>query len=311
MTDVQAADRLLPDLRPLAALLRIDLSPEKLAPTRRSLDARRAEVAAAHDLGEAAIDDLEVKAPDGRAIRCRLYRRPSEATPPVLLYFHSGAFVLGNLDTDHRQCVSLCADTGWAVLSVDYRLAPEHPYPAALDDARTVFDTLPSLADTWGFNAETVAVAGNSAGGCLAALLAGHALDSGRPLRAQLLHQPVLDDQCATPSMTEFTATPGFDSAAAHRMWQYYRGAHIPDQYLSAARRPLLTDLPPTLITCSEIDPLRDEALAYAQRLLIAGIPTDLHVFSATCHGFDSIVFDSPRAVTFRTLQSDFLLRVG
>lgn len=262
--------RLAPELRDFAAA-RTNLSSDVLGAVRAGLDQRRRETATALDVGGLEVSDVTV---DGVSVR--MYR----GAEPVVLYCHSGAFVLGNLDTDHRQCVELARRTGFTVASVAYRLAPEHPYPAALDD---VFGVLRWLTDQ---GASRIAVAGNSAGGALAAAVAQRA-----PVAFQLLHQPVLDDR-TTPSKAEFTATPGFDGPASVQMWQHYSGGiALPDDAVPA-RAVNLAGLPPALITCSELDPLRDEAIDYATRLLRAGVATELHVIPGTCHGYDSLLPD-------------------
>ena len=265
------ASRLHPALQPFA-LARTDLSAGGIVALRGGLDERRRAGAAALDTTGIAIADAEAYAvPD------RIYRGGATAT---VLYCHAGAFVLGNLDTDHRQCVELARRAACTVVAVDYRLAPEHPYPAALDDVSTV---LRWLVDT---GSRRIAVAGNSAGGALAALVASH-----EAVAFQLLHQPVLDDR-TTPSKREFGTTPGFDGPASDAMWQHYSaGSPLPPEAVPA-RAADLAGLPPALVTCSELDPLRDEAIDYARRLLWAGVAVELHVLPGTCHGYDSLVPD-------------------
>jgi acetyl esterase/lipase len=209
---------------------------------------------------------------------------------PVVLYCHAGGFALGNLDTDHRQCLELARRARCCVVSVDYRLAPEHPYPGALEDATAVLNWLVSNATQLGIDPHRVAVAGSSAGAALAACLAHAATDGALPpLLFQLLHQPVLDDR-PTASRREFRATPAFDGEAADLMWRHYLAGREPSASAAPARRENLAGLPPALITCAEIDPFRDEAVEYAQRLSQAGVPTELHVFAGACHGFDSLL---------------------
>lgn len=219
----------------------------------------------------------------------RIYR--GAATPaPAVLYCHAGGFALGNLDTDHRQCLELARRARCSVVSVDYRLAPEHPYPAALEDATAVLNWLAGNAAELGVDIDRIAVAGSSAGGALAACLAHAAADGSAPsIVFQLLHQPVLDDR-ATASRKEFRATPAFDGEGADLMWRHYLAGQQPSPYAAPARRQDLSGLPAALITCAEIDPFRDEAVEYAQRLRSAGVPTEVHVFSGACHGFDSLL---------------------
>jgi len=277
------ADRLDPALRPFADA-RTDLSPGVFGVVRDSLNQRRAETV--RDVNTVGVD-IENRA--AGSIPVRIYRGgPSPA--PTVIYCHSGAFVLGNLDTDHRQCVEFARRGRCTVISVDYRLAPEDPYPAGLDDAAAVLAWAADNGTNLGIDTTRLAVAGSSAGAALAALLAQRAADgSAPPIVFQLLHQPVLDDRLM-PSKEEFDATPGFDGPAVTQMWRHYAaGERVPANAVPA-RAGELTGVASTLITCSELDPLRDEAVDYALRLMWACVATELHVFPGTCHGFDSLL---------------------
>lgn len=294
-------ERLDPVLRAVATS-RTDLS--SIGPVRTGLDERRR-------AGVADIDSIGVSINDGvgSGVRVRIYRG-SPPPSPVVVYCHAGAFVLGNLDTDHRQCVELARRGQCSVVSVQYRLAPEDPYPAAIDDAAAVLNWVSADAGELGVDVTRIAVAGSSAGGALAACLAQRSADGSLPpVMFQMLHQPVLDDR-ATGSKTEFDATPAFDGPAAELMWRHYLGSTIPSADCVPARRDELQGLPATFVTCSDIDPLRDEALDYALRLLRAGIPTELHVFAGTCHGFDSLLPDWEVAEQLFILQGRALRRV-
>jgi acetyl esterase/lipase len=290
-TDAGIARRLHPALRSFAGM-RTDLSAERLAAVRESLNVRRRETADALRPDGVEITDGTADGDGGHAIPVRIYR-VGESPAPVVLYCHSGAFVLGNLDTDHRQCVELAAGAGCTVVSVDYRLAPEHPYPAALDDVLATLRWLVVQGNTIGIDVARVAVAGSSAGAALAARVAQCAAEGAAPPVAfQLLHQPVLDD-APTPSKQEFDATPGFDGPAAEQMWRHLAADGPVPPGAVPARAVDLAGLPSAIITCSELDPLRDEAVDYALRLMWAGVATELHVFPGTCHGFDSLQPDS------------------
>jgi len=164
------------------------------------------------------------------------------------------------------------------------------PFPAALDDALAVLEGAAGSAAELGIDGGALAVAGSRAGAALAAALAQRAGQGTTPrVVLQMLHQPVLDDR-PTPSKEEFTTTPGFDGPATRWMWHHYCAGDPPLVDAVPARSDELDTLPSTLITCSELDPLRDEAIDYALRLMWAGVTTELHVFPGTCHGFDSLV---------------------
>jgi acetyl esterase len=292
--------RLDPALRAVATT-RTDLS--HVGPIREGLDARRRAAVADIDATGVSISD-QVAA----GVRVRVYRG-APAPAPAVIYCHAGAFVLGNLDTDHRQCIELARRGRCSVVSLDYRLAPEHPYPAALEDAVAVLNSVIANADECGVDASRVAVAGSSAGSALAACLAQRSADGSLPpVLFQLLHQPVLDDR-VTGSKSEFDATPAFDGPAAELMWQHYLGTAEPSAASVPARRNQLRGLPATFISCSDIDPLRDEALDYALRLLRDGVATELHVFAGTCHGFDSLLPDWEVAEQLFALQGRALRR--
>ncbi|BCI52699.1 alpha/beta hydrolase [Mycolicibacterium litorale] len=303
MTPTQDVEsRLHPALRRFAAA-RTDLSPGNLGFVRESLDDRRRESAAALDV--AGVEITEDRARSGRsAVGVRVYRGGAGPAPAVV-YCHSGAFVLGNLDTDHLQCVQFARRAECTVVSVDYRLAPEHPYPAAVEDVMTALRWVAAKSALLQVDPSRIAVAGSSAGAALAALSAqAAATGSAPPVVFQLLHQPVLDDR-PTPSRHEFTTTPGFDGAAVEQMWRHYR----PADGAVPARSTGLTGLPPAFLSCSELDPLRDEALDYARRLLAAGVSTELHLFSGTCHGFDSLLPDWDTSRRLFDLQTAALRR--
>jgi acetyl esterase len=300
-------ERLDPALRAVATT-RTDLSDvSKVGLIRESLDQRRRAAVDEIDTTGVSISE-DTTSGESPPVRVRIYRGVP-APAPTVIYCHAGAFVLGNLDTDHRQCVELARRGRCSVVSLDYRLSPEHPYPAALDDAVAVLNWASANAHELGVDPSRIAVAGSSAGGALAAGLAQRSADGALPpVVFQMLHQPVLDDRL-TRSKTEFSATPAFDGPATEQMWRHYLGPTAPSAESVPARRNQLRGLPATFITCSDIDPLRDEALDYAVRLLRAGIATELHVFAGTCHGFDSLLPDWEVSEQLFVLQGRALRR--
>lgn len=267
---------------------RTDLTTDQLGVVRTSLDQRRRDAAQVLDTPGVEIVGARV-ALGRRTIPVRIYRGGPSPSPAVV-YCHSGAFVLGNLDTDQIQCVELARRARCTVIAMDYRLAPEYPYPAGFDDAMVVLNWAATLAGELDIDPGRIAVAGSSAGGALAALLAQHAAAGSAPrVVFQALHQPVLDDR-PTRSKQEFSDTPGFDGPATVAMWRHYVGGRDVPETAVPARAATLTGVAPALITCAELDPLRDEALDYARRLLTEGVATELHLFPGTCHGFDSLL---------------------
>lgn len=295
-------ERLEPALRHLAGT-RTDLSAHLLKSVRASLNQRRAEAARRLEA-----PDVKVESMAAQSVPVRVYR--GGATPAsAVIYCHAGAFVLGNLDTDHRQCVEFARRGRCTVVSVDYRLAPEHPYPAAMEDAMTVLSWVADNAARLGVDAARLAVAGSSAGAALAARLAQRAAAGTAPrVVFQLLHQPVLDDR-STASKSEFGNTPGFDGPAAAMMWAHYLAGRPSCADAAPGRCPDLSGAPAALITCSELDPLRDEAIDYAQRLMRAQTASELHVYPGTCHGFDSLLPDAETSQRLFELQGTALRR--
>jgi len=306
MTELDGAERLDPALQAVATT-RTDFSVESIQTIRGPFNERRRESAEHTETSGAGLENTSVTTESG-GIPIRIYRGGASPAPAVV-YCHAGGFALGNLDTDHRQCLELARRARCTVVSVDYRLAPEHPYPAALNDAAAVLNWVAGNAAELGVDAARLAVAGSSAGGALAACLAHRAAEGVLPpIVFQLLHQPVLDDR-ATGSKNEFRTSPAFDGEGAELMWRHYLGGGgSPDAV--PARRNGFKGLAPALITCAEIDPFRDEAIDYALRLLHSGVSAELHVFARTCHGFDSLLPDWSVSERLFTLQGEALRRV-
>jgi acetyl esterase/lipase len=309
MTDLDGIERLDPALREIATT-RTDFSLDAIHLMREPFNERRRAAAEQTDAQGVRIDDDRVPVGAG-TVAVRIYRGGPPGEPaPTVIYCHAGGFALGNLDTDHRQCIELARRGRCTVVSVDYRLSPEHPYPIPLDDASAVLRWVAETAAEIGVDPARLAVAGSSAGGSLAARLAQVAADGSLPpVVFQLLHQPVLDDR-ATASKKEFATSPSFDAEAAELMWGYYLGSQTASAAAVPARRDQFAGLPPALITCAEIDPFRDEAIQYALSLLHAGVSAELHVFPHTCHGFDSLLPDLPASQGLFALQGQALSRI-
>lgn len=303
MTELDAVNRLDPALHAVATT-RTLFTAEAIPLIRESMNQRRR-----NTIEETTGVAIGHAAAEPGSVPVRIYRGAETSPAPAVIYCHAGGFALGNLDTDHRQCLELARRVPCTVVSVDYRLAPEHPYPAALDDATAVLNWVAGNAAQLGIDPARLAVAGSSAGATLAACLAQRAADrSLPPVVFQMLHQPVLDDR-PSASMMEFRATPAFDGEGAELMWGHYLAGQSGSADAAPGRRRQLGGLPPALITCNEIDPFRDEALDYAVRLLGAGVSAELHVFPGVCHGFDSLLPDWATSQRLFALQGDVLAR--
>jgi acetyl esterase/lipase len=238
------------------------------------------------------IEDRQVPGRDGDpAVPVRIYR-PDELLAPAAVYrVHGGGFIAGDQETEHALNVRLARELGVVVVSVDYRLAPETPFPGPLEDIYAGLVWTADHADELGVDPQRIAIHGASAGGGLCAALALLARDRGGPhIAFQFLSVPELDDRLTTPSMTEFTDTPLWSRPRAVFSWDCYLGpgrAGTDDVsiYAAPARATDLTGLPPAYVSVMHFDPLRDEGIAYGLGLLAAGVSVELHLFPGTFHG--------------------------
>lgn len=237
-------------------------------------------------------DDVEEVTVPTRAgaIRARLYRADgADGDTPALVYLHGGGFVLGSLNGADELCRAITAGSGWTVVSLDYRLAPENPYPAALQDCVDAYAWLTKTAPELGIDPHKMAVGGDSAGGNLAAALCLYRRDEGSTLPlTQVLAYPAVDGTFAAPSWSEFADAPLLSTADARWLWEQYVGEGHPgnDQFAAPLCAESLLGLPPTLILTAEVDPIRDDAEAYAARLRCDGVPVSLTRYTGVFHGF-------------------------
>jgi acetyl esterase len=237
----------------------------------------------------AEVRDLAADGPAG-PIPLRLYRPRTDAGPlPVLVYYHGGGWVIGDLDTHDVLCRQLALGSGCAVVAVDYRMGPEHRFPAAVDDCVAATRWVAANATALGVDATRLAVGGDSAGGNLAAVVAIAAREAGGPPIAwQLLIYPATDQRRVAPSHT--TNAQGYLLTADSM--RYYHDHYIDDPRhdldwrASPLLAPDLSRLPPALVLVAGYDPLRDEGVQYAQRLTESGVRTSLVSFERQIHGF-------------------------
>ncbi|MFC5973604.1 alpha/beta hydrolase [Halomarina salina] len=226
---------------------------------------------------------------EGGELPIRIYVPEGDGPFPVTMFFHGGGFVSGNLESHDELCRVLANDTGVAVVAVDYRLAPEDPFPAAVEDAYTATEWVAENADEFGGDASRLAVAGDSAGGNLAAVVAHMARDRGGPdLRYQLLLYPTVSPHLDWPSAEE--NGEGYFITAEDLAWfdeQYFE--HEIDA-MNVYASPLLAadfeDLPPATVVTAGFDPLRDQGVAYAERLEDAGVAVTHHHYDDVIHAF-------------------------
>ena len=243
-------------------------------------------------------------------VRVRLYT-PADPTGSALLWIHGGGLVVGSARMDDRLCGETARQLGVTIVSVDYRLAPKHPYPAALDDCLAAWVWLAAHAGELGVDPDRVAVGGQSAGGGLAACLVQRLHDDGAAVAAQWLFCPMLDDRTAAERAHDATGHHIWNNRSNLVGWRSYLGeapgaASVPP-YAVAARREDLSGLPPTWIYTSDIELFHDEDVAYARRLEAAGVEVTLEVVRAAPHGFEAWATDTPLAQALFANARDWL----
>lgn len=282
-----------PEITPILDLVPpIDLSGD-IPEARRRIDAARRElIAGLPDIPEVTTRDVHVPGLEGDPeVLVRIYEPVAGPhSGAALSYIHGGGMVLMSVDDTDFHCKRIVRDVGCLVTSVEYRLAPEHPYPAALHDCYAALTWLHDHADELGVGRDRIAIGGASAGGGLAAGVALLARDRGEvPLCFQWLVYPMLDDRNETPSSHEITDPSVWNRASNLRAWEAYlgdlHGGDVP-LYAAPARATVedLRGLPPAYLDVGEVDAFRDEDIAYAQRLLQAGVAAELHVTPGAFH---------------------------
>ena len=243
------------------------------------------------DTSGVTVEDRAIPGPPGAPdVPVRVYAPDAAGAErrPALLDIHGGGFCSGSIEMEHAVAVQVARDLGAVVVVVDYRLAPEHPFPAGIEDCYDALQWMHHCATELRIDTARVAVGGQSAGGGLAAAVCLLARDrKGPPICFQFLGIPELDHRLETPSMHAFVDTPMWHRPNAEVSWRYYLGENPGDvsPYASPSIAADLSGLPPAYVTAMEFDPLRDEDIIYALRLMQAGVSVELHTFPGTFHG--------------------------
>lgn len=233
---------------------------------------------------------------EGGSIKVRIYRQSEPRPCPAVVYLHGGGWVLGDLDHSDPLCRRLAVETGFVVVNVDYRLAPEHRFPTAAEDSHAAFCWVASKAGELGIRPDRIAVAGASAGGNLACVVTLMARARGGPAPfAQVLAYPVLDDACMSSSYREFADGYIVTTRDMRWYWEQYLGTSDASDnvYACPLKASDLSGLPPALVITAECDPVRDDGERYAARLREAGVPVAQTRYPGTLHGF----FNMPGAL--------------
>lgn len=233
-------------------------------------------------------EDRTIPGPQGEPdVHVRIYT-PAEATGvllPGILYIHGGGMIIGDLDGEHLRAEMLCELTNTVVVSTDYRKAPEHAYPAQVHDCYAALTWMADHVDDLDIDPHRIAVYGGSAGGNLAIATTMMARDRGGPAIAFLMAPyPMIDDRNELPSTHEITEIGIWDRGGNLEAWEWFLGGAPADAYAAPARAEDLTGMPPTFIDVGELDLFRDEDIAFVQRLIQAGVPTEFHIYPGAYH---------------------------
>jgi acetyl esterase len=235
------------------------------------------------------VEERSIPGPAGN-IPIRIYRPEGVSNPPLIMLYHGGGWVVGDLESEDATCRGLCRRVGAAVISVDYRLAPETRYPGAVEDCYAATVWAVEHAQELGIDASRIATSGTSAGGNLSGAIAQMARDKGGPsITHQVLFCPVVDADFDRPSYIANATDYGLTREGMMWFWDHYTGTGDDrfQPYASLIRAKDLSGLPPATIIAAEYDPLVDEAVAYADALKAAGVQTTCTVYEGMTHGFN------------------------
>src|SRR3954454_9221954 len=257
-------------------------------------------------------EDRAVRGPEGDPdISVRIYKPRDAGTGlPGVYFIHGGGMILGNVAGEDPVATLICDQVGAVVVSVEYRLSPEHPHPAPVEDCYAGLQWMAAHADELGFDADRLAVYGGSAGGGLAIATALLARDRGGPaLKFMMPIYPMIDDRHETASSQEIVDIGIWDRAGNIEAWQWYLGGKEADQYAAPTRAEDVSGLPPAFIDVGIVDLFRDEDIAFAQRLMQAGVPCELHVHPGSYHAAETFAPDAALSRRIWSLRIDALQR--
>ncbi len=297
-----------PELRNWQLLLPVELANERTLPIGRRVLGRSTACAPGVTSRE-----VEVTAAGGGRVRTLVYEPAGRTRPSgAVLWIHGGGYVMGTPEMSNDWCSRMATDLGVLVANVDYRLAPEHPFPGGLDDCYAVLEWLHREAEALGVDPARVAIGGGSAGGGMAASLAQMAHDRGGPAVCfQLLEYPMLDDRTGTAGDAGRLVWTSRSNTYAWRAYLGREAAHATEQpWAVPARRADLSGLPPAWVGVGDLDLFHDEDVEYARRLREAGVPCELHVEPGMYHAADVLALDSAAMRSFTARMID-ALRAG
>ena len=242
------------------------------------------------------MEDRNIPGPDGSPeVGVRIYKPVDvSGSLPGMFFIHGGGMIMGSIEGENLKAAMLCETIQAVVVSVEYRLAPENPHPAPVQDCYEALVWMSKNATELGFDPDRLAIVGGSAGGGLAVATALMARDQEFPkLCFQMANYPMIDDRNETPSSKEITDVGIWDREGNLEAWDWYLGGKPADEYAAPARAKNLSDLPPTFIDVGEIDLFRDEDIEFATRLLQTGVTTELHVYPGAYHASELFAPDA------------------
>jgi acetyl esterase/lipase len=258
------------------------------------------------------IEDRNIAGPDGLLeLVVRIYK-PTDVSRilPGIFFIHGGGMIMGSIETENLKAAMLCETIQSIVVSVEYRLAPENPHPAPVQDCYEALVWMSKNATELGFDIDRLAIVGGSAGGGLAIATALMSRDQKFPkLIFQMANYPMIDDRNETPSSKEITDVGIWDREANIEAWNWYLGGKTADEYAAPARAIDLSCLPPTFIDVGELDLFRDEDIEFANRLLQAGVTTELHVYPGAYHASESFAPEAELSKQIWTKRIEALKR--